>query len=330
MASTQNTGKFISLGLIITIIGWLMLTGCCYVGQTLAAYPPLLVISSTAVTAIVSAVVMFFLVRSKTSASDMRNWMTVRIFSLIGASACVAYTAIPAMYTVNYAVKARVIGDFAMADVDSVRSMWNDFNVYEHERASATLSGLRNFCNSGTALADEHLTAYLRDYLSQQPNTVGEQTLASFATYHDGRIDGLRIGSVMWGDSYSARMEALATDASGLSPVALRRVRTDLAPFAEELSATLTRQSHSMQLPRIATQGAAAYTAYDDAPREYRVVPTAFAAAYDAIFAVSWQGIVLYAVIVFLYFFLFICSYSTRTGARRRKVRLSHSHGVKL
>lgn len=306
-----------------------MLVGCSFVGQTLAAYPPLLVISSTAVAALVSAVAMFFLVRSKTTA-DMRNRTVAMVLSMVGAFACVAYVALPAIYTVNYALGARAIGDAAVADVDSVRGMWNDFTTYEHERASSTLSGLRNFCNSGTGLADEALTAYLRDYLSQQPGTVGEQTLASFVSYHDGKIDGLRIGSVTWGDAYTSRLDALVSDASALSPMALRRVRTDLIPFAEELSTTLTRQSHDMQLPRIATQGGARYTAYDDAPRDYSIAPTTFSEAYDAIFAVSWQGVVLYVAIVFLYFFLFIFSYSPRTGARARKNRPSHAHGVKL
>lgn len=326
----QDKGKFISLGLIITIVGWLLMIGCCYVGQTLDARSPLLVIVSTALVALIGAVSMFFMVKSKTSIADMRNWLVVRVFSMIGAFACVAYVAMPAVYTVNYVIGARTIGDAAVAEVDSVSTMWDTFRDYEHERASRTLGGLRNFCNSGSQQADAALTAYLRDYLSQQPTTVGEQTLASFAAFHDAKIDGLQIGSVTWSDSYGERLAAFQADASGLSPAAFRRLRSDLEPFAGELASTLTRQSHSMQLPRIATQGGAAYSAYGDSPRDYGVTLGAFATAYDKIFTVSWQGIVLYLVIVFLYFFLYIFSYSAKGTARGSRPRPSHVHGVKL
>lgn len=326
----HKSGKFISLGLIITIVGWLLIMGCCYVGLTLAGCAPLLVIVSTALAALIGAVSMFFLVRSKTSVADMRNWLTVRIVSLIGAFAVVAYVAVPAIYTVNYVLCARAIGNAAIADVDSVATMWSTFRSYEHERASRTLSGLRNFSNSGTSEADAALTAYLRDYLSQQPGTVGEQTLASFSARHDAMIDALQIGSISWNDGYAATLAVYQADAAGLSPAAFRNLRMGLEPFAGELASTLTRQSHSMQLPLIATRGGSAYSAYNDSPRDYAVTPVTFAAAYDKIFVISWQGIVLYALIVFLYFFLFIFSYSTKVNARDNRRRLSSAHGVKL
>ena len=108
----------ISLGLIISILGALVLAACTWIGFSLRLVSPLMSSIAGILVAIAGIVVMLLAVRAKTATKDFGKWRIVEICCIAGMVAVITFAFTPTVLSFNFIKGAGGLRQAANTDTD--------------------------------------------------------------------------------------------------------------------------------------------------------------------------------------------------------------------
>lgn len=299
----QKNGKVISISLILSLLGILLLIGGTAIGLYLLGESPLVVVGLTGAVAIVAPVSLYFAVRAKSPSFPGRG--LIRLCSIIGMAGSIFVATMPTIYTTNYIREQRMLAEAAANDLAAIHQMWNGFKDAERSRVALTVQGLANFVHSDSRTCSPSLQEWLAR-MGSSPLNVGQATVTLFTEQWNHCIDNVSVGDIAMAPEFELRLASMQAGVQSGLPWQMASVANSLAPTANQMAECFTARSAALNLPRIQAAGNQLYSATDNIPNTYRAPDLTLPGLYAGIFRFSWAGAVVMAVVLLLYFMVLL------------------------
>lgn len=194
--SKNNTGK-VTIANFVTILGLVVLLAFTYLGRSYMSGGEvgLDIVVSLAIT-LVTAFLLWFLVKAKKTDNDYKKWMKVEYSALavyIILAIVVGFKGGIMHYFVVNANKEEIKG-YATRDLDAIEAMLNEYEEFEENALTDTRRGLMNAVSSGYDLS-ESLRKFMSDEgISRNPESADnfvmvQRTELLGTTYDELRSD---------------------------------------------------------------------------------------------------------------------------------------------
>ena len=303
----------ISLGLIISILGALVLAACTWIGFSLRLVSPLMSSIAGILVAIAGIVVMLLAVRAKTATKDFGKWRIVEICCIAGMVAVITFAFTPTVLSFNFIKGAGGLRQAANTDIGGIESLMEDFKNQEERRLCTSYAGMYNFVRLGNANCAPGLRQFLNDYYHTSPENLSYQLLRAHRGEDSVKIADLRIGNDSYAGSFRRSMEVMRG--------------TIRAEQAGQVMSTVSRQ---LMLPNVRAGASQQYGCTMTEATVYSYTPTAYRAHIDGMKKFTIGGIVFAMCVSLLYLFYYLITYRSLKKAIDKGNKPSDALGLPL
>lgn len=320
----------ISLGLIISILGALVLAACTWIGFSLRLVSPLMSSIAGILVAIAGIVVMLLAVRAKTATKDFGKWRIVEICCIAGMMAVITFAFTPTVLSFNFIKGAGGLRQAANTDIGGIESLMEDFKNQEERRLRTSYAGMYNFVRLGNANCAPGLRQFLNDYYHTSPENLSYQLLRAHRGEDSAKIADLRIGNDSYAGSFRRSMEVMRGTIRGANPIPYASLAYRLSNTAEQAGQVMSTVSRQLMLPNVRAGASQQYGCTMTEATVYSYTPTAYRAHIDGMKKFTIGGIVFAMCVSLLYLFYYLITYRSLKKAIDKGNKPSDALGLPL
>lgn len=293
MSNNSSDKVGLTLAMILTFVGLIIITGGTFFGMALLGKSLLFSIVCAALVFALAGVCVFLGAHAKTAQTDFTKWARLKWVCLAGLIVAVVLSLWPTMIMFNYLGAIGNLRNSANDDIAGMSDQLNTFRAKEQVRVARLRTGLESLAS----MHNPSMSSELIEYLENRELAVNGRFVPSeidpLIASDSSSVENIA-GREQYGSIFQTTLSNMSNSVVTAGPLTFVDLRERIPATAEYQDSVLTAVSAAYDLRSIVgDEHASQFELQPGEPNEYRYKPTSFVEQYKKLLGFRWGSLAL-------------------------------------